>query len=277
MSKRKIIELDLGYIRYVYHMADIHIRLNERIEEYSLVFDRLYESIKEKSVGELSESVVIIAGDIFDAKTNLKTESLELFDRLMNLLKLMPIIIIAGNHDGNMTNEKYKDALHYVSNLYNRIHLLNPSAINKLYYLNQTGLYQSENLLIGVKHIFDQVNKFPSIQRIKSDLTKIAIHHGTITGSRTDLGQVLVAEDHISMFSGYDYVFLGDIHKYQFLSETSNIVYPGSLLQQNHGESIDKHGYIKWDIIDNWYEYVEVYNSYGYITINMRDNLVVDQ
>ena len=47
-------------------------------------------------------------------------------------------------------------------------------------------------------------------------------------------------------FKEFDYVLLGDVHERQFLTDT--IAYSGSLIQQNFGETIDKHGLIKWDL-----------------------------
>ena len=60
-----------------------------------------------------------------------------------------------------------------------------------------------------------------------------------------------------SIFDNFDFAFLGDIHKTnQILDEEGKVRYPGSLVQQNFGESNDK-GYLVWDI-ENKDEY---YNS----------------
>jgi DNA repair exonuclease SbcCD ATPase subunit len=266
-------KLDIPYIKYIYHIADIHIRLNERIEEYTEVFRELYKSIEESSEDSRKESIIVMAGDIFDAKTNLKSESLELFDILMELLKLMPIIIIAGNHDGNMTNTKYKDALYYVTKVYERLYEINHMNMNRLYYLDKTGFYETENIIIGVKHIFDTSNIVPNINKIQTNKIKICIHHGTISGSKTDIGQVLESDDTIKMFSGYNFVLLGDIHKRQFFGDNT-IAYPGSLIQQNYGESLEKHGYLIWDIIEyNFYE-MNIKNNYGFVTLNIVKNKI---
>jgi DNA repair exonuclease SbcCD ATPase subunit len=269
----EIYKLDIPNIRYIYHLADIHIRLNDRIEEYTEVFRELYKSIEENSEDSRKESIIVMAGDIFDAKTNLKSESLELFDILMELLKLMPIIIIAGNHDGNMTNTKYKDALYYVTKVYDRLYDSNQIP-NRLYYLDRTGFYETENMMIGVKHIFDVSNQVPNIMKIQTDKVKISIHHGTISGSKTDIGQVLESEETLNLFTGYNFVLLGDIHKRQFMGNSNTIAYPGSLIQQNYGETLEKHGYLIWDIIDyNFYE-IDIKNNYGFVTLNIVKNKI---
>ena len=48
-------------------------------------------------------------------------------------------------------------------------------------------------------------------------------------------------------FDGYDYTLLGDIHKHQFLIP-DKMAYAGSLIQQNHGETLHNHGFIIWDL-----------------------------
>ena len=57
--------------------------------------------------------------------------------------------------------------------------------------------------------------------------------------------------DHdISIFEDFDYAFLGDIHKTnQILDPEGRVRYPGSTIQQNHGETNDK-GFLIWEIED---------------------------
>ena len=51
-------------------------------------------------------------------------------------------------------------------------------------------------------------------------------------------------------FNKFDFAFLGDIHKTnQILDRKGRIRYPGSTIQQNHGETNDK-GLLLWDIQD---------------------------
>jgi DNA repair exonuclease SbcCD ATPase subunit len=49
------------------------------------------------------------------------------------------------------------------------------------------------------------------------------------------------------------------------------IVYSGSMIQQNHGEKPHGHGYILWDVNDRKHTHHEVYNEYGYYTIEVRN------
>ena len=64
------------------------------------------------------------------------------------------------------------------------------------------------------RHIFKMCIDDPSID------TKIAVYHGAVRRSMTDIGYVVTGGDiSLPQFDGYDIVMLGDIHKYQVLQE----------------------------------------------------------
>src|SRR5438445_741496 len=88
-----------GDVKHIYHMADIHIRLNaKRHQEYREVFERVYDLLKK----EPNESIVVICGDIFHSKTELSPECIDMaIDFFKNLSNIMDTFIIMGNHDGN--------------------------------------------------------------------------------------------------------------------------------------------------------------------------------
>jgi DNA repair exonuclease SbcCD ATPase subunit len=69
-------------------------------------------------------------------------------------------------------------------------------------------------------------------------------------------------------FEGFDLVLLGDIHKTQFLNEEKTIGYPGSLVQQNHAESL-VHGIYVWDLATKSAEFVEIENDTAFYTIEV--------
>jgi DNA repair exonuclease SbcCD ATPase subunit len=47
------------------------------------------------------------------------------------------------------------------------------------------------------------------------------------------------------------------------------IVYPGSMIQQNHGESLENRGWCLWDVPSRSYEFVPLHNDYGYCTLEV--------
>ena len=93
-----------GKIKKIYHISDIHIPNNiERHEEYKNVFNRLITKID-------SSGIVVICGDLYHDKTNLKPEAISLAQFLLEeITKVTEVIIIDGNHDININNDKIKN------------------------------------------------------------------------------------------------------------------------------------------------------------------------
>jgi len=99
-----------------------------------------------------------------------------------------------------------------------------------------------------VLSVFDEDNwVMPS----DPDRINIALYHGSVSGVKTDTGWVMTHGDHdVSIFGGHDFAMLGDIHKTnQILDDEGRVRYPGSTVQQNHGETNDK-GFLIWEIED---------------------------
>jgi DNA repair exonuclease SbcCD ATPase subunit len=69
----------------------------------------------------------------------------------------------------------------------------------------------------------------------------------------------------------WSYVFLGDIHKPQFL--TPYIAYSGSFVQKNKGEGLD-HGYILWDLQKQCGQHVFIPVKEPFLKIHAVDNQV---
>lgn len=49
------------------------------------------------------------------------------------------------------------------------------------------------------------------------------------------------------------------------------IQFVGSLLQQNHGESLDNHGWCLWDIPTRSFEFIPLKNDYGFVTLEVSN------
>jgi DNA repair exonuclease SbcCD ATPase subunit len=52
------------------------------------------------------------------------------------------------------------------------------------------------------------------------------------------------------------------------------VVYSGSLLQQNHGESVKGHGWCLWNLEDFSHKFQELPNAYGYYTLELQDGKI---
>ena len=259
-------------IDYVFHMSDIHIRNTHRHEEYREVFEKVYKKIKGR-INKLhldGNALIVLTGDIMHAKTELSPEAINLaFHFFKNLSDLAPVILIPGNHDCNLSNKNRLDALTPIVD--------DIGQLSNLFYLKKSGYYQYNNILFGVSSVMDDIfvpapkNKVEFLKNMNyENKHKIALYHGAVHGAETDVGFRMNNEELITdHFKGYDYVMLGDIHKFQFLNKDNTIAYAGSLIQQSHGESLKNHGMVLWDLIASEPEFIEIPNNYGFCTIHI--------
>ncbi|HEY9703576.1 MAG TPA: metallophosphoesterase [Allocoleopsis sp.] len=241
-------------IKYVYHSADIHIRTLERHSEYTQVFDSLVDYLK--SQDHLENSVFVICGDIFHNRDKLLSETIILFNKFLEkLTSIIDVVMIPGNHDTFVSNNRLDTISGIVS-------------IKKypgLHYLKDPGIYTFSN--IDFIYITPDTIKEKGVDYSnKSNEFNIVLFHGIVSGSKLDSRHTLSSTINLNTFEkyNYDYVLLGDIHLRQFLDK--NVAYPGSLIQQNHGEERD-HGILKWDIITGESEFIKIHNDYGFINV----------
>ncbi len=251
----KKIDVGLDSVDYIYHVSDIHIRNFKRHEEYARVFKSLKSSIADDNK---PNSLVIITGDIVHSKTDVTPE---LVQEVQSFLKLLSernhVVVTAGNHDTNLNNNDRLDALTPIINAINS---------DRIHYLKDGGVYKLGNLHLTVWSVFDNPNTYIKANEFEAE-TKIATFHGAVYDATTESGFKLSHETiKASNFDGYDMVLLGDIHKFQYLNENKTIAYPGSLIQQNHAESLD-HGILVWNIKDKTNRFVKVHNNTFFYTI----------
>ena len=218
------------------HIADTHIKNLKYHYEYKKVFEKLYKTLREEKV-----DYIIHCGDIAHTKTQLSPEFVELCSHfLAELADIAPTYVILGNHDGNLKNSSRQDAITPIVEA-----LDNPN----LFLLKNSGEEDLDgSYSLNVLSVFDRDNW---VSPSDSGKINIALYHGAISNSRTDLGWVMEhGEDDLSIFEEHDFAFLGDIHKTnQILDHLGKVRYAGSTVQQNHGETNDK-GFLIWDIED---------------------------
>ena len=258
-------KLDIGIsaVEKVFHIADIHIRNYNRHDEYRKIFKELY-----KAVDDLPEnSIVYIAGDIVHNKIDMSPELIDLTSEfLRELADRRPTIFIRGNHDMNLNNKSRMDALRPIYDS-----LKHPN----LHYLDRTEVYEVADLYLSVFDIADDHENYISAKDIPDDKLKVAFFHGAVDSSMTDGGFKVTNLNHgIGMFSGYDLVLLGDIHKHQYLDIDKRVHYPGSLVQQNFGEAYENHGYTIWNTADLSSSFTHIHNDHGFYTIDIVDGVL---
>jgi len=218
------------------HFADVHFRGLTRHEEYHEVFSQSFIKLR-----ELSPDVIFIGGDIVHSKTQgISPELIHILTWWFNsLADIAPTHVILGNHDGLMLNEDRLDAITPILEAIN-----NPNI--KLF--KDSGTYDTgiPGFKWNVFSCFDVKgweNVLPD-----PDAINIATFHGPVNGSLTDQDWEINGDSiKVDFFDKFDFGFLGDIHKRQFL--TKKIAYPGSTIQQNYGETIEK-GFLFWEIED---------------------------
>lgn len=249
--------LNLTEINKIYHISDIHIRNFKRHKEYRRVFHQLKEKIF-WSVDD--KSLIVLTGDIVHSKTDVTPELVfEVQELLKSLANIAPVLLIPGNHDANLNNNHRMDALTPIVKALNH---------KDLYYSVNSEVFNIGNVTFSHWSVFD--DNYTSALDIHADY-KICMYHGAVQNALTEVGFKLeggkITAKH---FDGFDITLLGDIHKLQYLNEEKTIAYPGSLIQQNHGESLD-HGILIWDLKNKSSEYVSIPNDTAFYTVYVEN------
>jgi len=282
----RIVKLSDNELHYLVHISDVHIPLNikstGREEEYLIVFDRLYRYIAllmeqhpDKKFG------IVITGDLMHTKINLRTDSLCMARTfLQRLAQMAPVFLICGNHDLNEQN------LAETCTLTGIVQYLSPN----IHYLERSGLYQYGSRIFVISSLKDAV--FIRREDIPHALIEgmedrlIYLYHGFLLGAKTDTGYQQKAggpgeiASHSSRyrspsdFNGFPLVLLGDVHKQQSLRNDDSMAYAGSLLQIDRSESLDRHGFLLWDLSTKKYEFHLVPNDFGFVKVKVRDGII---
>ncbi len=287
-------------IRHIYHLSDIHIHLYKRHREYELVFGRVLDYLREERKANKIKAnskrdismICVITGDILHSKSDLSPECIALtYKFLKDLLDLLPVVVIPGNHDLNMNNKERLDSLTPI--------ICDLPQHYPIHYLNKTGCWLMGNILFSHASIFDYHIINPGwidtelatirslVAQTKDPLPdrihKVALYHGRVNGAQLFNGLGIDGEhDTIakrtitpSSFDGYDLALLGDIHKQQFLDPGRNTRgYAGSLIQQNLGEDLNGHGLVKWTLgalgtNSACGQFIPIPNDFGYMTFRL--------
>jgi hypothetical protein len=59
------------------------------------------------------------------------------------------------------------------------------------------------------------------------------------------------------------------MRKFKIRKKSPKIVYPSSMIQQNHGETYNGHGYVVWDLDKTTFKHFTLENDYGYFTVDV--------
>lgn len=235
-------------IKKVVAISDVHIRLFKRHDEYQQVFNKLYDELK-----ELKPDRIILTGDIVHSKNQMTPELIQMVSSFLNSLsKICKVIMIPGNHDFVHANMERLDALTPIVEALDNDNII---------YVKESSVLVDENVNW---YCWSQLtdNNIPQPKVLNSN-KKIGIFHGPIVSSQTDLGFMFEDGYDLENFNCCDFVICGDIHKRQSMTTQKGVevVYTGSIIQQDFAEPITGHGYMVLDIDTLQYGFVDIENE----------------
>jgi DNA repair exonuclease SbcCD ATPase subunit len=275
MSQINPTKIDVRFteLKKIIQISDLHIRLFKRHVEYREAFATLYEGLFLKG-SMFEDSIILFTGDLLHAKTDLSPEMVALASEfLRKLADISPTFVVVGNHDLNLANKFRLDSLSPIIE-----NISHPD----LYYLRNSGIYQIADTDLAVFSILEDRAEWPSVNACSSPNT-IAVCHAPVNNAKTDTGfEITNRHLDVSVFDDFDMALLGDIHRHQILQKYDPqkkkpiIAYAGSMIQQNHGESLSGHGWLEWDVPSRTFEFHELKNKYGYATLVVENGKMPD-
>ena len=248
------------------HLADTHIRNLKYHEEYREIFNKMFAILREEK-----PDYIVHCGDIAHTKNQISPEFVEMCSWfLKELADIATTFVILGNHDCNLKNDTRQDSITPI------VSALNHQNLHLWKYSGERLI--DDKLAFNVMSLIDE-DKW--VKPSDPNRINIALYHGAIAGVSTDVGYTMEHSDHdVSIFEGHDYAFLGDIHKTNQIVDTEGRVrYPGSTIQQNHGETDDK-GFLIWEIEDkNQFDvrHIAIPHPKPFVTIKLDENGKFDE
>jgi DNA repair exonuclease SbcCD nuclease subunit len=216
---------------------------------------------------EIKPDRIVFTGDLVHSKNQMTPELVEFIAWVLTeCSKIAKTVLIPGNHDFLENNMERLDALTpVVDSLQNGM---------VVYYKNR-GVYQDDNIDWCVYSLMDH-NIPPDIT--KNDRKKIGLFHGPVQGLTTDVGYKFDSGFESDKFDGCDLVLCGDIHKRKVFNIPGGkkAYMIGSTIQQNFGETIEKHGYGIYDVENDKYEFVNLVNPKPFLSfkLNSYDQII---
>lgn len=256
-------------IKLVIHCADIHIRLNQRMEEYVNVLDNFIKKCKEITKNyERKEIRIVICGDLLHNKNQLSPNLITIASFFLRQLeKIATVIVIAGNHDLVVNNTSKIDS---ITALFDTANFQDCKFLDSMLGY-ESGFVEDDNVVWALYSIYSGYNPPNFNDLTVYDKPVIGLYHGMVVGASLNNGTVVDSGVEGSLFDGCTCVMAGDIHKRQVLKRGDiEIVYPGSLIQQTFGETVSQHGFAVWDIEHMTHEFIDLKTDYGLYDIEIE-------
>jgi exonuclease SbcD len=246
----------------ILHSADWHVgrkmRGRDRSEEHRSVLAEIVAVASEHQV-----DLTIVAGDVFDNGSPVATSEEIVWNTLLSLAEVSPVVVVAGNHD----NPQRLDAVAPLLAMGRVTALGSPrgpdrgglvnvggAAVALLPFLSQRSIVKAEDIM-GSDPDQNAGLYEERLRRVVARLTdgmtvetvNILVGHLTVVGAQTGGGE---RDAHIfgyaipaGVFPGHlSYVALGHLHRQQRLPHPGAVWYSGSPLQLDFGEVDDRKG-----------------------------------
>jgi DNA repair exonuclease SbcCD nuclease subunit len=247
-------------INKIIHFSDLHIRLFKDHDLYREIMTNALDEWKAHKPDR-----IVFTGDLVHSKNQMTPELINFVVWILGeCSKICKTVLIIGNHDFLESNLNRIDALSpIIDSLEN----------DNIVYHKDSGVYNDENIDWVVYSLVNH-NVRPQID--KSDNLKIGLFHGPIQGLTTDIGYKFEDGFDTDRFKGCDLVLCGDIHKRQTFNipGKKKAYMIGSTIQQNFGESVNRHGYGVYHIKDDKYETFDLVNPRPFL--NFKINSIED-
>ena len=266
-------------IKLIIHCADIHTRLNTRMEEYVDVFEKFIEKCKEIASNYNKDEVrIVISGDLLHSKNQLSPNLITITSFFLRQLEeIAKVYVIAGNHDLIVENKSRTDA---ITAIFDTAEFENCTFLDAEFGY-KSGCAIDGNVVWCLYSIYEDFNRPTNIDEIKKNnpnLKFVGLFHGQIIGSTLNNGYVSDSGLDGAEFEGCDCVMAGHLHKRQVIKRGDCvIVYPGSLIQQTYGETISQHGFAVWNMEDMSYKFIDIDSDYGLYDIEIDDISDIDE
>lgn len=266
-------------IKCIIHLADIHIRNFQRLEEYSEQLTKVVDKCKKiASEYDKEEVRILIAGDLVHSKNTISNELMVFASYFLRQLEeIATVIVIAGNHDLIVENQARTDTM---TALFDTADFQNCKFLDAMLDY-KSGCAIDNNIVWCLYSIYEDFLRPTTIEEVKEsnpNAKMIGLFHGQVVGSTLNNGYVSDSGLDGEAFEGCDCVMAGHLHKRQVLKRgDTEIVYPGSLIQQTYGETVSQHGFAVWNVEDMSYKFVDIDSDYGLYDVEIDSVNDVDE
>lgn len=257
----------MSKIKNIIHLADVHIMKNKHHDYSKQVAERFFKSLRDNlHKYKEEETIVVIVGDIVDNKISTSNEMYDIVSKFFQeLSSIYKTYVVIGNHDYNDKNRTRKDSLSPI---------IGAISSDRLVFIKHSSEVIDRNVRFVSYSCFDDF-KIPQFGI--DEKLNVGLFHDILPNSEGFPNKLLRSEKNhsLEMFEGCDVVMLGDVHKRQELIFTDSkgrdikCVYPSSLRQVKADESIEKHGYLVWNVDSLEYEEVDIDHDYGIYKFNI--------